>query len=297
MSLMKLPDRNEADHNASDAIGSQSRVLQALGAALQLLAIGLCLESMLGVADGMGVLLRIALIALIMFGIVLRLGWLSLVALQVCLFVLEPRRQPPEQTPSAFFFVLLACCVIVFAMNLPQVHRYVTDCFVRLFLGAAQPEHTARPTGTMNSRQIRIIFGSGIAIRALQMVMSVVLGVYLLNNIPIGRQSNSWLQWSREHGQAVWPGSLLLVLMISLLVLARENAWRQITSSQARLYLRSQHLIANFRDLNLVERVRLKAVKNGLRSPQRELKPMSNMDRSKLHLSNTETESFKKELP
>ena len=274
-----------------------SPIFRVFGALLQLLAIGMCFEVLLGLTDGTGFLFRFALIVLIMFCIILRLGWLSLVALQVSFFFQEPRRQPLEQNSSSFFFVLLACCAIVIAMSLPQVHRFVTEFFIRLFL-ATTDQRESEPTATqISSPQIHTALGSGLAIRALQMVMSVSLGFVLLTNIPIGQQSSSWLQWSRVHGQAVWPGSILLVLMIGLLVLARENAWRQFVSSQARLYLRSQRLIANGGDLFSFERRRQKLKRNKQLAVKPSHMPTTKVAaRSKFQKTNMKTESIKKEL-
>jgi len=95
-----------------------------------------------------------------------------------------------------------------------------------------------------------------LAIHALQMTLVVILALLLLSNVPIGRQSDSWLQWSLRNGQAVWPGTLLLVFVISISVLVREFAWRQLEPSQASLYLRSVKLIAYYRDLSAFERLK-----------------------------------------
>ena len=274
-----------------------SQVFRAFGALLQLLAIGLSIELLLGSTDGTGILLRCVVILLIMFCIILRLGWLSLVAIQVSLLIQEPRRQPLEQTASGIFFVLLSCCAIVATMNLPQVHRFVSEFFIRLFLAATDKGELEQISVQSSSPRIRSFVGSGLAIRVLQMVMSVVLGMLLLTNIPIGQQSSSWLQWSRVHGQAVWPGSLLLVVMIGLLVLARENVWRQFASSQARLYLRSQRLIANGRDLFSFERRRQKQKRYKRLAVQASHMPTTRVTaKSKLQKTDRETESIKKEL-
>jgi Sec-independent protein translocase protein TatA len=273
------------------------QIFRAFGALLQLLAIGLTVELLLGSTDGTGILLRCVVILSIMFCIILRLGWLSLVAVQVSLLIQEPRRQPLEQNLSGFLYVLLACCAIVVTMNLPQVHRFVSEFFIRFFLAAADKEELEQTSVQSSPPQIRSFVGSGLAIRVLQMVMSVVLGMLLLTNIPIGQQSSSWLQWSRVHGQAVWPGSLLLVVMIGLLVLARENAWRQFASSQARLYLRSQRLIANGRDLLSFERRRQKQKRNQRLSVQASHTPTTKRTaRSKLGKTDLKTESIKKVL-
>ena len=297
MSVPQNPNPIETDSTPSDSYPSKKVIFRALGALLQLLAISLCVESLLGLPDGLGILLRFALIAAIMFCITLRWGWLSLIALQVSLVDQEPRRQPLEQTPSAFLYVLLACFVIVIAMKLPQVHGFVTDCFIRLIKASATNGESMRASIKSSSKQIRTVLGFGFAFRISQMVMSVVLGIFLLTHIPIGQQSNSWLQWSRDHGQAVWPGSLLLVLMIAVFVFARENAWRQIASSQAKLYLRSQQLITNGQDFFSFERRRQKQKGIKRLSEQTVRKPSSRFAKTpKSPLTNTETDSTTKDL-
>jgi len=258
MSMPENPNPIETDSTPSDLYTSKNAIFRTLGALLQLLAISVCVESLLGLPAGIGILMRFALTALIVFCITLRWGWLSLIAFQVSLIVQEPRRQPLDQTPSAFLYVLLSCFVVVVAMKLPQVHGFVTDYFIRLIRTSASNGESIRKSIQSSSKRLRTVLGFDFAFRILQLVTSVVLGVFLLTTIPIGQQSTSWLQWSRDHGQAVWPGSLLLVVMIAVFVFARENAWRQIVSSQAKLYLRSQQLITNGQDFFSFERRRQK---------------------------------------
>jgi len=297
MSLPENPNPIETDSTPSDFYTSKKVIFRALGAILQLLAISMCIELLLGLPGGIGILLRFALIAAIMFCITLRWGWLSLIALQVSLVVQEPHRQPLEQIPSAFLYVLLACFVIVVAMTLPEAHGFVTDCCVRLIRASASSGESFQASIKSSSKQVRTVLGFGLAIRILQMVMSVVLGIFLLTHIPIGQQSNSWLQWSRDHGQAVWPGSLLLVLMIAVFVFARENAWRQITSSQAKLYLRSQQLITNGQDFFSFERRRQKRKGSKRLSEQTVRKPSSRFAKTpKSQIPKTETDSKTKDL-
>jgi len=296
MSVPEIPNPIEKDSTPSDSYPSKKVIFRTLGALLQLLAISLCVESLLCLPDGIGILIRFALIALIMFCITLRWGWLSLIALQVTLIAQEPSRQPLEQTPSAFLYVLLSCFVVVVAMKLPQMHGFVTDCFIQLVQASANKE-SFRASIKSSSKQIRTVLGFGSAFRILQIVMSVVLGVFLLTNIPIGQQSNSWLQWSRDHGQAVWPGSLLLVLMIAVFVFARENAWRQIASSQAKLYLRSQQLITNGQDFFSFDRRRQKRMGSKQLSETTSQKRSSRFAKTpKSQIAKTETNSTKKDL-
>ena len=230
---------NSADHDQS----AQLETLRFFGGLLQLLAIGLCFELLLGISDGIGVMLRLFLLTVVVSCVALRLGWLSLAALQISLLIQEPRRQQLDQAPLGFYFTLVAIFAVVAAMKLPHMHRFVTDYFLRLF-NVGPPRDKSK------------YVAQRLAITAFQMTIVTILAMFLLTKLPIRRQSESWLQWSLQNGQAVWPGALLLSLMIALFAVAREIAWRQLDRSQASLYLRSVQLTANYRDLSRFERQR-----------------------------------------
>ncbi len=261
MSIANDPNRTSPDLRASNSIASQLFAFRIVGSLLQLLAISLCFELLLGITDGRGLILRFSLLAIIAYCVVLRLGWLALVALQVSLFFQEPTGQQFGQVLSGLFFVLVVMFAIVVAMKMPQTHRFVNDCFLRLFTIGFSYENSIISSQQNDSKRSPSFAVVSFAFHALQITSVVVLAMFLLTNLPIGRQSDSWLQWSLQNGQAVWPGTLLLVLMVGLLVLARESAWRQLEPSQASMYLRSVRFIANYRDLFGFERQRLKQLR------------------------------------
>ena len=234
--------RSEAEP-LEQRVPRQSPGTSNIGGVLQLLAIGLCLETLLGVSDGIGVMLRLFLVAVIMSCVVLRLGWLTLVALQISLLIQEPSRQHFDQAPLGFYYALVAMLAVVAAMKLPHTHRYNTDTILRLFNIATSRRRSKSAT-------------QALAFLAVHMTAVAILALFLLMNLPIRGQSESWLKWSLQNGQAVWPGALLLSAMIALLVVVREIAWRQLDRSQASLYLRSIQMIANYRDILRFERHR-----------------------------------------
>ena len=234
--------RSEAEP-LEQRVPRQSPETSNIGGVLQLLAIGLCLETLLGVSDGVGLMLRLFLVAVIMSCVVLRLGWLTLVALQISLLIQEPSRQHFDQAPLGFCYVLVAMLTVVAAMKLPHTHRYNTDTILRLFNIAMSRERSKSAT-------------QALALLAVHMTAVAILTLFLLMNLPIRGRSESWLKWSLQNGQAVWPGALLLSAMIALLVVVREIAWRQLDRSQASLYLRSIQMIANYRDILRFERHR-----------------------------------------
>jgi len=231
----------------------QKKMFRMVGSLLQLLLVALCIEMLLGISDGLGILLRLFLFAVVMTGIVVRIGWLSLIAIQFSLFIQEPRRGQFDQVPSGLFWCIVAMLTIVAAMKLPHVHRALTDTFLRAagMGGSGKDSQRTRPFAILS-----------LSLHALQLLLAVVLAIVILIKIPIGRQSGRWLQSSIETGQAFWPGTLWLVTIVALFVLARELAWRKIEGSQASLYLRSVRLIANYRDLIRFERERSKQNRN-----------------------------------
>ena len=245
MSISTDSSRIVARSNAS-----QLQAFRIIGGLIQLLAIGLCFDLLLGITDGLGLILRMSFFAIVICCVAFRLGYLALIALQTSLFFQEPIRQPLEQSASGIFFVVVAMFAIVAAMNMPQTHRFVSDFLLRLIGFPINKEGSTKP---------RIPYAMvSLAIQMLHLTFVVMLAMFLLTNLPIGRQSDTWLQWSLQNGQAVWPSVFLLVFMVALLVLARENSWRQLEPAQASLYLRSVQLIANYRDLLGFERQRLK---------------------------------------
>jgi hypothetical protein len=254
-------NRAPTDSNVTGTTDSQRSAFYILGGLLQLLAISLFIELLLGFTESLGLILRLSLLAIIMTCVVLRLGWLVLVAIQVSLFFQEPLRQPLEHTPSGLFFVLASLFAIVAAMKIPQTHKWVTDVFLTLFrIGIDQGSSTSSGPPSESKDRLPLVRLS-FAFWALHGTLIVIFAVFLLTKVPVGRQYDSWLQWSLKNSQAVWPGALLMVLMIAMLVVVRENAWRQLEPSQARLYLRSIQLIANYRDLFGFERHRLKKLR------------------------------------
>lgn len=252
MSNRPKEPRLEQVTTTDPSIASQQKIIRWVGAGLQILAVALCMDMLLGISAGIGLLLRLFLLTLIGFCVILRLAWFALVALQLSLLAIEPRQGQLPANTVGFFYSLVALAVISVAMKLPEIHRFVTDYVLSWFDVESKENGSKRPFRFM---------GMKLAIYTLQLTLMVFVAGFLLMRLPIGLQAESWLEWSRQNGQAVWPGALLIVLMISVLVLVRENAWRQLAPSQASLYLRSVQLIANYRDLFGFERHRLRRLR------------------------------------
>jgi hypothetical protein len=248
--------------------------LQIFVSVLLLLAVSLCFDMLLGISEGLGLPIKLFLIVTVMACIVLRLGWLALIAIQVSLLMQEPSRWQVELSPGPLW-VIVAMLTIVAAMKLPQTHR--TDLLARLSrTGENQTDSPAvSPQATFP-----------MAIPFFQILLAIVLSSLLIPLMPIGPKTNQWLASSLKRGQAFWPGSFWLVVMIAVFVILREAGWRMIDRPQSRLYLRSVKLIAHYRDLARFERARtkfLRSEKMSLTPPAPAIaKPIKMSERTKI---------------
>ncbi len=250
-------DDASAEIDATQLFRRQIHTVRIVGSLLQLLAVALCLEMLIGISDSIGIPLRLFFFAVVMLAIVVRLGWLTLIAIQFSLFLQEPGRGQFALEPMALFWVIVAMLTIISAMKLPHLHRKLTDFLIRISgVGETDTKRQHGPSGRAKHGSI-----TSFAIRPLQLVLVAVLSNIILVNIPVGRQAGGWLQSSLATGQAFWPGTFWLVLIVSIFVLAREIAWRKIDRSQASLYLRSVQLIGYYRDLSRFAKERSKRLR------------------------------------
>ena len=246
-----LPKSVESSTSLASKV-SRTHTLSVAMSVIQLLAVALCLEMLLGGSDGAGPLLRLFLIAVVMLCIVLRLGWLALVAIQSRLLFQEPGNWQLQFSPGVLW-VVIALITVVAAMKLPQMHR-TNACLLMEWFGTAENHESA--TQPSPSR-----YWNSIAIQIILILVLVGLASILMAMLPIGPRTNRWLASSVSTGRAFWPGAIWLAVIVACFVLAREVAWRMMVPRQASLYLRSVNLISNYRDLARLERARRKWIR------------------------------------
>jgi len=196
-------------------------------AILQAVAVGLLLELFISGSSEPNLFWKLIVATVVALGVLLRLGWLALVAIQVSLLIQEPRRNQFETTVSDLWYTLVALLAIGLAMGLPQP-KLPKPAVLLLRLGN----------------------------RVIVAVALVWFSSLVLQFLPLRQQKERWFQWTLANGQVIWPGATLLACILAVLVLVREVAWRQLSRSQASLYLRSTFLRLHLDDLRSVERRR-----------------------------------------
>jgi hypothetical protein len=90
----------------------------------------------------------------------------------------------------------------------------------------------------------------------------IAAGFSLLTYSPFGGGGEAWVNWSLAKNEAMWPGALLVSLLIGAVVLLREWNMRQMDPSQAALYVRADRMNWQYRELSRVVRLMLRDRKN-----------------------------------
>jgi hypothetical protein len=73
-----------------------------------------------------------------------------------------------------------------------------------------------------------------------QIVIVAVGAACVFRNQPWSTYEESWFRWSVQNQEVLWPGPVIVTLVIGLLVFLNEVAWRQKLPAQKRLFLRTE---------------------------------------------------------
>jgi lysylphosphatidylglycerol synthetase-like protein (DUF2156 family) len=105
--------------------------------------------------------------------------------------------------------------------------------------------------------KIMLAIQSGIEV-GLKLICVVLLAIAILFNQPWTTNTNAWLQWSLTNKQVLWPGPLLIVIVIGLIVVVNEFGWRRKTTGQKKLTLRCNSVRILYPDMQRIVRHRIK---------------------------------------
>lgn len=86
-------------------------------------------------------------------------------------------------------------------------------------------------------------------------MLILVAGVVLLMYSPYGDRREAWLESSLARKEVMWPGATALVLLLTGFIVLREWSWRQKNARQAAVFLRSDRLNWQYRDLIRVVKI------------------------------------------
>ena len=224
--------------------------------------------------------LRIFLTAIILLTLKYWGSVLVLVAVQADLFFREPTRSAALQGATGLITVFLVLALLMFINRNRELLRHAARRPLSTIPSMMASAFRGK-TAFDSSKAVREIPRMpGATIRAVAMLVACVFASrILLSMLPNRRTFNEDLRgWLLNESSAL-QCSLLLAGIIATWIVFNEISWRQLTSGQARLYLRSVFLTIHHSDLRMIVRGRLKlrqkAARAGkvLNSPPGPVKP------------------------
>jgi hypothetical protein len=202
--------------------------------------------------------IRLLIIALVMLTLKRWGGVLVLMLVQGDLVLREGRDMAILNGSGGVLFVLVVMAVLMFVARqrelLQQIARSSLLQVAREFLNSSEapaesPKEFSIPAGRIVSsalRGITLMFGCVVIAR-------VVLGM-----LPTNREVTSGLRDYIDVDPSLTAGAMLIVCLFAVWIAVSEVSWRQMTTAQARMYLRSAFLKLHYADLRMIVRRRLK---------------------------------------
>ena len=202
--------------------------------------------------------IRLLIIALVMLTLKRWGGVLVLMLVQGDLVLREGRDMAILNGSGGVLFVLVVMGVLMFVARqrelLQQIARSSLLQVAREFLNSGEapaesPKEFSVPAGRIFSsalRGITVLFGC------------VVIARVALGMLPTNREVTAGLRDFLDVDPSLTAGALLIVSLFAVWIAVSEVSWRQMTASQARMYLRSAFLKSHYADLRMIVRKRLK---------------------------------------
>ena len=228
----------------------QTRRLLADG--IQLLVVGILLEYLLFNGTAIRITLRLIAIVLLLVGVMRSSGWLLLVALQASLFLREPGDAQMTYGISSFLFCLVALALVVYAHSGSNTRRRLSHWFalqVSVLSGRGPSRRNWGEHQSFHWWKLDVTK----AVPAFSLAAIVLIAALLLIRLPITPHARwEWFQYSAAHEATLWPGANVIVVLLLLVLILREAAWRQMTPAQSRLYLRCTFMLEHHWDLRMI---------------------------------------------
>ncbi len=266
MSTPLLPDKNnnQAGRDNRHVIEQPGDNLQ-LGLVLQLsvfAVVGTLLMLLVPEAPWAPKLLIIALVFLTLkrWG-----GILVLILVQADLFLREGQQFARLNGPGGVLFVFVVVTVLMFVSRhrllLQQIAKGSIFSLARqIMANPAMPnpdnKSPAEKTTDSSSETTRMLSAG---LRGATLIFGVVLvSRLLLGMLPANNELTGNLRELTSQDPELKLATAILISMISGWIVISEIAWRQMSASQSRVYLRSSFLKIHYRDLRMIVMRRLK---------------------------------------
>jgi hypothetical protein len=239
--------------------GQPSRTWRAaavLADVVQLAGAGFLLDFLLFGGTEIYLLLRLAALGLLLVTISRSLGWPVLLAVQLSLLIREPSQRNMLQGLGSLVTSLGAIGLVAYACSFKTTRREFRNLFAATLHTAIHGHRTTLPA------RLRAPQHPTLAVRAATLVALVLASMLVFVELPVAApMREQWWQRSIHNGFTLWPGPVVVIVAIALLVLLGYSHWRQMNFAQARLYLRSTFVLYHYRDLKMIVMRRLRAAR------------------------------------
>ncbi|XZE20480.1 hypothetical protein SH449x_000353 [Pirellulaceae bacterium SH449] len=115
--------------------------------------------------------------------------------------------------------------------------------------------HCVRTSKLVDGRKQLFLLVLRVLLGLSSAMLVLVAGVILLMYSPYGDRREAWLDSSLARKEVMWPGATALVLLLAGFIVLREWSWRQKNAGQAAVFLRSDRLNWQYRDLIRVVKI------------------------------------------
>ena len=252
------PDLRERKDSPADRVYERPGESLHLGLVLQVSVFVVVAAMLMLLAPEAPWSIRLLIIALVMLTLKRWGGVLVLMLVQGDLVLREGRDMAILNGSGGVLFVLVVMAVLMFVARqrelLQQIARSSLLQVVREFLNSSEapaesPKEFSIPAARIFSsvlRGITLLFGCVVIAR-------VVIGM-----LPTNREVTAGLRDFIDVDPSLMAGAMLIVCLFAVWIAVSEVSWRQMTTAQARMYLRSAFLKLHYADLRMIVRKRLK---------------------------------------
>ncbi len=231
-------------------------------------ALGLSLQAVVFILVGMQLLLlfpntmwsiKLIVIALVFLTLKHWGGILVLMAVQADLFIREGRRFETLNSSGGFIYVFIVVAVLMLVARnrllLKQIAKGSVSGLVKNLLAATPATTVAQESAMPEAIVARMV---GATLRGLAMLLGCVTAArFLLSLLPTQIRTED-LRQIVNGDPSLSIGVLLIVSIVAAWVVASEVSWRQLSTAQARVYLRSVFMKIHYRDLRMIVVRRIK---------------------------------------
>lgn len=252
------PDLRERKESPADRVYERPGESLHLGLVMQISVFVVVAALLMLLAPEAPWSIRLLIIALVMLTLKRWGGVLVLMLVQGDLVLREGRDMAVLNGSGGVLFVLVVITVLMFVARqrelLQQIARSSLLQVARDFLNSGEAPAESAKEFTIPAVRI---FAS--ALRGVTLLFGcVVVARVVLGMLPTNREVTTGLRDYLDVDPGLTAGAMLIVCLFAVWIAVSEVSWRQMTTAQARMYLRSAFLKLHYADLRMIVRRRLK---------------------------------------